>query len=505
MLQEASTLDQLQHPAIIRLRHCGYADPHARSRPFIEMDYFESETLESYVRKNGPLSVADLLAVARPLAEALEAAHGQGILHRDVKPANLLVRAPARKWEVKVIDFGLALKQSLLETEVSSGRASRSMTGAEIAGTRHYAAPEQLGELPGVRAGPKADVYGFAKTCCYALFQNTEPTLREWDRVPRALGKLLSDCLERSPNDRPAGFAEVLTRLDDFMRPAAAVPTPRPASKPTPRPTPAPAPPKPARPPQPPPIRPIHELPANELPAAIPVRRPAYPQALPAAKVVPLMLKPPPVPPGPGKAEDAIKAPAALSLLAVNVLSLLCYGLMLLSPFFMEERFTGEMVLGWLVFVILAVASVFSLVGAVLMLNRKLWVLSLIGCAAGILSVGPCGLSVAVGVGGVMTLLRPEGRGTFTLTASRERERPEGASSSGRSRSRPRQKASASYNDGSRPGGSNIMGVRSWDTTGAACGAPNDSSAPTNRKCGWRPRRGRKAVPPWHRRAFSAR
>ena len=94
VLQEASTLDQLQHPAIIRLRHCGYAGPD-RTRPFIEMEYFESQTLEEYVKKNGRLAVADVLAVARPLAEALHAAHGKGILHRDVKPANLLVRRPS--------------------------------------------------------------------------------------------------------------------------------------------------------------------------------------------------------------------------------------------------------------------------------------------------------------------------------------------------------------------------------------------------------------------------
>ncbi len=313
VLQEASTLDQLQHPAIIRLRHCGYAGA-GRTRPFIEMEYFESQTLEEYVKKNGRLAAADVAAVARPVAEALHAAHGKGILHRDVKPANLLVRRPLTlpsppqggegrvrgTWAVKVIDFGLAMKQSLLETGVSSGRASRSMAGADIAGTRHYAAPEQLGELPGVRVGPKADVYGFAKTCCYALFQNTEPTLREWDRAPRELGKLLSDCLARSPNDRPSGFGEVLKRLDDFMQPAEAIPAPTPKPKPpsaVPKPparplfeTPAPLfdpkpPPVKPRPPQPPAIRPIHELPGNEPLSAIPVPKPKYPDALAGGEV----------------------------------------------------------------------------------------------------------------------------------------------------------------------------------------------------------------------------
>jgi serine/threonine protein kinase len=56
------------------------------------MDYFESQTLEEYVKRNGPMAMADVLAVARPLAEALLAAHGQGVLHREVKPANLLIR-----------------------------------------------------------------------------------------------------------------------------------------------------------------------------------------------------------------------------------------------------------------------------------------------------------------------------------------------------------------------------------------------------------------------------
>ncbi len=108
VFSEAQLLRQLDHPAIIRISDCGYADAANKSRPFLVMDYFEGGTLEEHVKKHGALSVDDLLAVARPVAEGLHAAHGKGILHRDVKPANLLVRKDGANWQAKVIDFGLA-------------------------------------------------------------------------------------------------------------------------------------------------------------------------------------------------------------------------------------------------------------------------------------------------------------------------------------------------------------------------------------------------------------
>src|SRR5262249_59219520 len=86
-----------EHPAIIRLRDCDFADADQK-RPYLVMDYFEGATLEEHVEKHGPLPADQLLALARPVAEALQAAHGKGILHRDVKPANLLVRPASGGW-----------------------------------------------------------------------------------------------------------------------------------------------------------------------------------------------------------------------------------------------------------------------------------------------------------------------------------------------------------------------------------------------------------------------
>src|SRR5207244_3535437 len=130
--------------------------------------------------------------------------------HRDVKPANLLVRKSDADWQVKLIDFGLALKRSGRETILAT---ANTLAGSSIAGTLDYAAPEQMGKLPGVPVRPASDVYGFAKTCCYALFQTPQPLLRHWRSIPTPLAELLESCLEDQPARRPQDFKTVLDRL----------------------------------------------------------------------------------------------------------------------------------------------------------------------------------------------------------------------------------------------------------------------------------------------------
>lgn len=210
---EAQVLRQLDHPAIIRITECGYADVDANARPHIVMDYFPGRTLEEQVRKEGPLPVVDALAVARQAAEGLLAAHGKGILHRDVKPANLLVRKDGAGWHAKLIDFGLALQQQTATAHASTARQVRTAAGG-IAGTPDYAAPEQVGRLPGVAVTTRSDIYDWARTCCYALFRTAQPLLKHWQSVPPALAKLLEDCLAEQPQERPTDFRAVLSRLD---------------------------------------------------------------------------------------------------------------------------------------------------------------------------------------------------------------------------------------------------------------------------------------------------
>ena len=210
---EARALVDLQHPAIIRLWHCDYADA-ARTRPYLVMDYFEGTNLADHVATHGKLSPGDLMAIARPVAEALQAAHAKGILHRDIKPGNLLVRREGTGWKVKLIDFGLALRPEALQGKVSTqGPQAHTTTGRSIAGTLHYAAPEQMGQASGVPVGAYSDVYGFGKTCYYALLKVPDPDDEEKEDLPDDWRRLLSKCTRRAVANRLPDFAAVLADL----------------------------------------------------------------------------------------------------------------------------------------------------------------------------------------------------------------------------------------------------------------------------------------------------
>ncbi len=225
---EAQALRQLEHPSIIRIQDCGFASPQEDARPYLVMDYFAGATLEELAREK-PLAVDDVLTMARQVAEGLQAAHGKGILHRDVKPANILVSSPlapsggegsgvrgkgeSERLQVKLIDFGLALKRSGRETLLAT---SNTLAGSSIAGTLDYAAPEQMGKLSGISVAPYSDVYGFGRTCCYALFQTPQPLMRHWRGIPAPLAELLESCLEDQPKQRPQDFKTVLVRLSEL-------------------------------------------------------------------------------------------------------------------------------------------------------------------------------------------------------------------------------------------------------------------------------------------------
>lgn len=226
VFEEANVLEQLQHPAIIRLRDCGYVGSD-HTRPYLVMDYFDGLTLEAHVRQNGVLTVPECLHVAWQMAQGLQVAHAQQILHRDIKPGNVLIKlsegartASSPRWQVKLIDFGLALQRQTVRQTVSHAEAlAHTALGNSITGTIDYAAPEQMGRLPGIAVGPHSDLYSFGKTCCYALFGTPQPGPKQWRHLSEEwLSDLLGDCLAEQPHERPESVTVVLARLDQQWR-----------------------------------------------------------------------------------------------------------------------------------------------------------------------------------------------------------------------------------------------------------------------------------------------
>ncbi len=230
---EGQTLRQLDHPAIIRLQDGGFADTVGRTRPYLVMDYFPGQTLEEHVLTEGVLSIDAFLSIAHPIVQGLQAAHDRGILHRDVKPGNLLIRHNPQGWEVKLIDFGLALHSP---TGLAPGLGSNSLAGQSFVGTLDYAAPEQMRRRAEVPVGPTADIYGFGRTACFALFGTPQPLLRHWRMLPTALAELLEACLEEDPAQRPKSMAAVEAVLQQLAQrsPPATPVTTTPTTEPSP-------------------------------------------------------------------------------------------------------------------------------------------------------------------------------------------------------------------------------------------------------------------------------
>ena len=152
--QEARALSSLNHPHIVTI----YEVESAGDVDFIVMEFVRGNTLDQLIPSRG-MPVSQLLRIAVPVAEALAAAHARGIIHRDVKPANVMVGDDG---VVKVLDFGLA---KLLEPDGEPGAATATDLPAgdvsafrHIAGTPAYMAPEQA---TGGKVDARSDVFSF--------------------------------------------------------------------------------------------------------------------------------------------------------------------------------------------------------------------------------------------------------------------------------------------------------------------------------------------------------
>ena len=210
--REAQTAAQLRHPNVASVYHFGET---AAGQYFYAMELVEGETLESRVRREGPLGAEVVLEIATQVAHALLAAEKHGLVHRDLKPSNLMLvpnesgkeRAPG----VKVIDFGLAKAV----TDEVEGQSS-AQTG--FAGTPGFASPEQAS---GRRLDTRSDIYSLGATLWYALTEeipqpgNSLPDERLVARkVPAPLIRLLRRTLATNPAERPQSAQAFLAELE---------------------------------------------------------------------------------------------------------------------------------------------------------------------------------------------------------------------------------------------------------------------------------------------------
>ena len=134
--REARIAAALQHPNIVTVYDAGEED----GLLYLAMQYIEGSDLSAVLRSQGRLRPYRALDVCRQVAAALDAAHGQGLIHRDVKPANVLIEGRT----AFLTDFGL--------TKRIEGTRTQLTKAGDVVGTIHYVAPEQIEGAPGRRA-----------------------------------------------------------------------------------------------------------------------------------------------------------------------------------------------------------------------------------------------------------------------------------------------------------------------------------------------------------------
>jgi len=220
-LREARTAAKLSHPNIIPI----HAVEEIGEFVFFAMAYVDGETLTDRVRQRGPMPPSEAARVLRDIAWALAYAHGQGVIHRDVKPDNILLEQGTGR--VLVADFGIA--------GVVAGAGG--LVAGEIVGTPEFMSPEQaLGEAVDARSDLYSlgvvGYFAFSGTLPFEAAKATEvlakqvtepapPLATASPGVPRRLGQAIDRCLAKDPADRPEGtaaFAELLSHALEQRR-----------------------------------------------------------------------------------------------------------------------------------------------------------------------------------------------------------------------------------------------------------------------------------------------
>ena len=176
-LREARAAAALRHPNVAAVYHFGALpdDTHC----YYAMELVEGETLEALVRRDGPLNSKVALEIAIQITQALMAAAAHGLIHRDLKPGNIMLTrggTDAAELQVKIIDFGLA-------KAIADAGGEPDLTHGQFVGTPNFASPEQFGSGP---VDARSDIYSLGATLWFALTGKTPFAGRNIEEIRRA-------------------------------------------------------------------------------------------------------------------------------------------------------------------------------------------------------------------------------------------------------------------------------------------------------------------------------
>ncbi len=233
--QEAIITRKLQHPNAVRVDDIDEAED---GRPFIVMEFIEGQSLKELIREAGPMPVSRVCAIIKQVAAGLAAAHALGMVHRDIKPDNVvLVQIPGGE-QAKVLDFGVA---KLKEARLGGGGLTLTGTGV-VVGTPQYMSPEQAMGKRGDELDGRSDLYSLgivmyqmltgqlpfkADTTMEMLLAHMQrpPTpirqLRSQLEIPDGVANLVMRCLEKKRDLRPASAQALIEELEGMDREVA--------------------------------------------------------------------------------------------------------------------------------------------------------------------------------------------------------------------------------------------------------------------------------------------
>jgi serine/threonine-protein kinase len=239
--REIAFAARLQHAHIVPLHSAGACS----GLPYFTMPFVVGDSLRVHLARHGEMPIADAVRVLREIASALAYAHDQGVVHRDIKPDNVLLSADS----AMVTDFGVAkaLERSVLGaqgTDIARGDPADTSFVSSLGialGTPAYMAPEQVAGDAGI--DHRADIYSFGALAYEMLVgqppfgarsaqqllaahlgEAPEPVDRRRPSIPPALADLVMRCLEKRPADRPQRTADIVQLLGEMASAGSAGP-----------------------------------------------------------------------------------------------------------------------------------------------------------------------------------------------------------------------------------------------------------------------------------------